>query len=239
MMAFAIIPKPMVALVSPPWFVHPVRNYVASLLFSDIRDIKPRQALDAGAGRLRNFAMFPPGTYTGVSNDMPDMERGLEEQAKLISKKGAPLLVELDLNEKFTYLGNYDLVVSTATLDYLLDPIDTLERLADLILPNGNALFSISFGRAREIKNSKLPSMFREVEAVPVGNNTRSRNLLEFVREECGEFATLDNQGEFSMKNTPEVRERMWELAVQEMTSPTNMSYADHLYVRCLERIAS
>ena len=65
--------------------------------------------------------MFPPGSYTGLSNDIASIKLGLERQAKFIAKNGMPILIEADLNESFAHLGTYDLVVSTATLDYMLD----------------------------------------------------------------------------------------------------------------------
>ncbi len=94
------------------------------------QEVAPKKALDAGAGKLRNFWMFPKGSYTGVGKQRGDLKDGRAMCSDQIKVLGNPDLHVFDLNNDFHFFGPFDMVVCTGTADYFDDPADVLRRMA-------------------------------------------------------------------------------------------------------------
>ncbi len=119
----------------------PARNYVLHLLHTHIKMVSPASSLDAGAGELRNYWMFP-GKYVGIALSRPAYFLGLEraEYRKLATNKILPEVYLMRLESDFSFLGSFELCVSTFTLEYVQDRFDVVQRLSDRVSQNGSLI---------------------------------------------------------------------------------------------------
>lgn len=118
----------------------PSKNYMFHLLYRDIVAHNPARSLEAGAGQLRNFWMYP-GAYVGISHNRPAYFRGLTRglNRPLIRKNGPPEVYLMRLERDFSFLGLFNLCVCTQTIFYVDNPVDVGRRLAER-LDKGGAL---------------------------------------------------------------------------------------------------
>ena len=239
-MSWSFIEKPQVPILSPPLFFNPSRNYIASLLGADIALANPHRALDAGAGELRTFPLFPAGSYTGVGLEQSSFEAGLKRHAKRIARMGTPTLIIADLEGDLDNLGQFDLVVCTATAIYFKNMPRTLVRLASLITQNGRMLFDIPAACVDDVIRSGLVELFENVEVIPYDclgvpkfpeclSHLNLHSLQERLRRsKAEEPATL--------KIPQEELDAFFQHVVHEMTTATPISQCRSAYIRCVGR---
>jgi len=129
-------PKPQIPLMKLS--DNPSKNYVFNLLRHHIAEINPARALDAGCGDLRNLWMFP-GTYVGITAHRFTFELALQREPnpQIIQKRGLPTIYVMRLETEFSFLGAFDLCVSTFTLIYLKDPVHVIARLSERVKQGG------------------------------------------------------------------------------------------------------
>jgi hypothetical protein len=127
--------KPIVPL-DRPLSPNPSKNYILNLLSHHIARANPSVSLDAGAGagELRNLWMFP-GKYVGISHRRDTYCRGLKRppNPQVIQKRGRPAVYLVRLESDFSFLGSFDLCVSTFTLGYVADRLDVITRLSERV----------------------------------------------------------------------------------------------------------
>ncbi len=121
---------------------NPAKNYMYNLLYHDIQAAAPARSLDAGMGRMRNFWMFP-GKYVGIGVNRSDTAEGLDLQDNIVitRERGVPELYLMLLDRDMSFLGDFDLCVSTFTLIYVKDTLDVVGRLSDRVRRGGTLLF--------------------------------------------------------------------------------------------------
>jgi SAM-dependent methyltransferase len=145
---------------------NPAKNYFFNLLYQDIAAARPARALDAGMGRLRNYWMFP-GKYVGIGRHKAPAVQGIElaEHVAMMRERGLPELYLMLLESDFSFLGEFDLCVSTFTLCYAKDSVDVVCRLAERLRPGGTLLFQDTPEKAARYLEALAPH-FEEVEAI-------------------------------------------------------------------------
>jgi hypothetical protein len=121
----------------------PCKSYLFSLLCRDIRDAGPVRALDAGAGELRNYWMFP-GHYVGITISEKEYFAGVRRWADtgLFPATFRPEVYLMRLERDFAFLGLFQLVVCTNTIKYVTNPCDAIARLAERVAQHGSLLLS-------------------------------------------------------------------------------------------------
>lgn len=129
--------KPIVDL-STHWHApRPSVNYMFHLLAHHIKSVNPRRGLDAGAGELRNYWMFP-NNYIGISHNRADYFRGMKTTVPhLLTVKPKPKVYLMRLESDFSFLGEFDLCVCTRTLLYVADHVDVVRRLSERVDKGG------------------------------------------------------------------------------------------------------
>jgi hypothetical protein len=235
--SWSFVDKPHVPILSPPMFFNPARNYLASLLGADIALAKPRRALDAGAGELRSFPLFPAGSYTGVGLEQSSFDAGLKRQAKRIARWGQPKLIVADLDGDVSTLGEFDLVVCTRTAFYFKNMPRTLLQLANLITENGRMLFDIPADRLDDVIGSGLVELFENVEVIAYD----CLGVPEFP--DCFDhlnLQSLKDRLQESKNEKPEIPQAeldaFFQHVVHEMTTAAPVSQCRYVYIRCFGR---
>lgn len=179
---------------------NPAKNYIFNLLHQDIQAAGPERSLDAGMGKLRNYWMFP-GRYVGIGrHKMPAMQ-GIQmpENAQFMRERGLPELYLMLMESDFSFLGAFDLCVSTFTLCYAKDSYDVVGRLAARLRRGGTLLFQDTRDKAERYRQLLLPH-FERVEIVYWGMQHTNVFIEPFVKPQ---FAELQRQ-EMEAPNTPE-----------------------------------
>jgi 2-polyprenyl-3-methyl-5-hydroxy-6-metoxy-1,4-benzoquinol methylase len=107
----------------------------------DIHPLLPTCApriLDVGAGAGATLAwlktIYPGAQTTGIELN-PDLEVEL--------KKNADVAIIGDVNECIAQLGTYDLILLLDVLEHLPDSIATLQKIRDLLRPEGSVIVSL------------------------------------------------------------------------------------------------
>ncbi len=133
--------KPRIELASQPYAPNPSKNYVYQVLYRDVREANPDRALDAGCGELRNFWMFP-GAYVGISHNRPGYFNGVRRwiEHKVIAPDQRPEVYLMRLQRAFDFLGLFDLVVCTNTLEYIPERDDVVRRLSQRVARGGSMI---------------------------------------------------------------------------------------------------
>jgi SAM-dependent methyltransferase len=229
---FLIVSKPTVRILDPPLFPHPARNYLASLVANDIAALDPKRALDAGAGELRMFPLFPPGSYTGVGLNREEFDLGVRRHTLTAEDLPHANMIVADLNQEFAFLGVFDLVVCTGTAHSFTDPARTLMRLAQRLAPGGNMLFQVPTALLENIKDAGIGAMFDRVEVIPYD----SRGVPP--PPECFQHLGVDlkQKPDGSYEMTPKIRQALRELCIDEMNTESGLSASKSLYFRCIGR---
>jgi SAM-dependent methyltransferase len=230
---FVIIAKPTVRILDPPLFPHPPRNYMASLVANDIATINPKRALDAGAGELRMFSLFPPGSYTGVGLSREEFEMGIRRHKLTAEDLAQSKIIVADLNKDFAFLGSFDLVVCTGTAHSFSEPAHTLKRLAQRLVPRGNMLFQTPAVFFENIKDVGIGAMFDRVEVVPYDSLGIPPPPACFQHLEADELRR-NPDGFYAI--TPKIRQALRKLCIDEMNANTGLSTSKSLYFRCIGR---
>jgi SAM-dependent methyltransferase len=179
---------------------NPAKNYFFNLLYQDIAAVRPARALDAGMGRLRNYWMFP-GKYVGIGRHKIPAMQGIElpEHVAMMQERGIPELYLMLLESDFSFLGEFDLCVSTFTLCYAKDSVDVVSRLAERLRPGGSLLFQDTLEKTEQYLKALAPH-FEHVEAIYWGMANTNFFMEPFVKPE---FSALQRQ-EMEAPNTPE-----------------------------------
>jgi hypothetical protein len=203
---------------------------MASILAADIAAIEPKKALDAGAGELRTFPLFPAGSYTGIVLDASEIAAGLTRQAKHVKKNGRPNFVVTDLNGDFGFLGMFDLVVCTGTAAQLTNAVDTLRRLAAHVRTGGTMLVEIPVEMLTPVLHGVVADDFERVEVVALDTlglppYPECLRPLGLARNEIVEGR--------NMILSAEDIERLLRFAVDEMNAEPFIEKAMSAYIRC------
>jgi len=149
----------------------PSKNYLFHLLHHDIRSCSPSRSLDAGAGELRNYWMFP-GHYVGISHNRPAYARGLVRgfNPNIVREKGPPEVYLMRLERDFSFLGLFDLCVCTQTIAYMDNPIDVAGRLADRVKAGGTLILDDIIEREGQYR-AALADKFDDIEVIYWGRS--------------------------------------------------------------------
>ena len=192
----AAIHKPWVKIL--PLSERPAKAYAFSLLKAHIADICPRRSLDAGCGELRNRWMFS-GEYVGITHNRSAYFMGLKrgENEGLQSEVYA-----MRLETDFSFLGTFDLVVSTQTLIYVEDPLAVVRRLSDRVGHGGSLIFDYKLEEGSEKFRSVLATDYANVDIVYYGfedcfDVAPKDRLFELVEREMKAPNLPDNHGWF------------------------------------------
>ena len=205
---------------------------MASLLFSDIKRFNPKRALDAGAGKLRNFRFFPPHSYTAVGLTMKSLEEGRESQRQLAAKRGEPTLIEANLDLDFSFLGTFDLVVCTGTAILLENASDTFVRLAHHITSGGNLILDMPINLFSSLEESGIDKLFQRVEAIPFDGLDIPEALDDFL-ESAGVLSGVgDDLGDFGSNLSDDQIRFLTDLTGDEMKTSSTVEGSRQIYVR-------
>ena len=195
----------------------------------------PKKALDAGAGKLRNFWMFPKGSYTGVGKQRGDLKDGRAMCSDQIKVLGNPDLHVFDLNNDFHFFGPFDMVVCTGTADYFDDPADVLRRMGLLLTKGGTLVFEIKSERFQELNDVGLGELFSISEAVPfnclgvpIAPEYVARELLGVSKKEFDNGILIE--GHFGAIINHHCQEEMTTVA-------KGLSNSRQIYVTCRGRV--
>jgi hypothetical protein len=196
---------------------NPAKNYIFNLLQHDIAAADPARSLDAGAGELRNFWMFP-GQYFGISHRKATFLRGLqyEVNAEIIAERGMPHVYLQRLESDFSYLGAFDLVACTFTLEYVQDRLSAALRLSDRVSRGGTCLLEgeLKDGGARIVE--AIAPLYDRVHVTYWGTPATNR-LLENFSDPA--FVPLTQQ-ELRTANVPEGHDRFYISAFGKKADP-------------------
>lgn len=122
---------------------NPAKNHAFHMLLMHARMLRPSRSLDAGAGELRNFWMFPKG-YTGIALSPYQLRVGLERPPtpELTERGWIPDLYAMRLQSDFSFLGTFDFAVSTNTLVYVPEYADVAARMSDRVREGGSMIIT-------------------------------------------------------------------------------------------------
>jgi len=156
--------KPIITLMDAQLSPRPAKNYIRNLLFRDIASLRPTTSLDAGAGDLANYWMFP-GKYCGVGKHLERLKEGIAHahNKKFFEQRGFPSLYRLDLDKDISFLGPFDLCVCTETIFYLDDPVSAVRRLIDTVRQGGNLIMDDRYLDRFDDYVDVLSSSFQDV----------------------------------------------------------------------------
>ena len=161
------------------------------------------------------------------------MEDALPTMSDLRKRLGEPTRYVMDLNEAFDSIGPFDLVVCTATADYLERPMDTLERLALLLHPGGTLLFQVSTRHVDAFLACGLNDLFGSVSYFTYDCLDGPRHPSSITKSLLGSAALgADDTGDL----TPGMKTKLVKLGQLEMTTPCELADAQNIYVRCRSR---
>jgi hypothetical protein len=134
--------KPLVNLVTGWCAERPSLNYMFHLLFHHINSLNPQRSLDAGAGELRNYWMFP-NHYVGIGHERAEFFKGMKRPPtpELMLVKPRPEVYLMRLESDFSFLGEFDLCVCTRTIFYVDDRFDVIQRLSARVKDGGALIF--------------------------------------------------------------------------------------------------
>jgi hypothetical protein len=181
----------------------PSVNYMLHLLAHHINSLNPLRSLDAGAGELRNYWMFP-NHYVGISRNRAEFFRGMEimftPQIQLV--KPRPEVYLMRLESDFSFLGEFDLCVCTRTIFYVADRFDVLQRLSARVKEGGALIFDddiVHLDRYLDLLNDQYESI----------------SVIYWALDGCNE--TCPNMPEWSHEKPPETFIRLTD---KEMHAP-------------------
>jgi hypothetical protein len=197
---------------------NPAKNYIFNLLYHDIQAANPGRSLDAGMGRMRNFWMFP-GKYVGIGVKKADTESGLrlEDNIAVMRERGEPELYLALLEKDISFLGDFDLCVSTFTLIYVEDKLDTVARLSDRVRRGGTLLFQVpALGTGEEYLRLLSPH-YDTVEIVYWGMAHTNFFMEPFDKPRFKEL----ERAEMEAPNTPEGHSDFYVRAFGKRTDPS------------------
>lgn len=131
---------------------NPSKNYLFNLLYCHITAVNPERSLDAGIGELRNLWMFP-GRYIGIGHRKSAYLKGLlrDPNPAIIRERGAPDVFLMRLENDFSFLGAFDLCVSTFTMDYVENRNDAIMRLSDRVEKDGSLILQANLNDSAEL----------------------------------------------------------------------------------------
>ena len=142
----------------------------------------PRDVLDAGAGLLRNYPLFP-GSYTTIGIDAEELRHGIESNSALITPDRIPKVYELDMNEEFGFLGPFDYCVCTATLDYMTDPFFSIGCMEAMLRKRGHLFFTLGDKAKGLALAERLALSFEWVFVVYYGSTDTPQDLSSVAAE--------------------------------------------------------
>ena len=212
---------------------------MSSVIYRDIQAAAPRRALDAGAGKLKNFFMFPRGSYHGLGLDKAPMEQALESMTDVLAQRAVPTMYAMDLNEDFHSIGPFDLVVCTGTTAYLADPVDCVRRLALLLNAGGTLLFDMATERFPQLAAGDLGNLFENVTYFAYDCLGIPESPADIARDILGAPAFATDLCDFAVDLTDEMKNRLFKLSRTEMETNCEISAAKQLYVSCRGRTQS
>ena len=214
------IAKPQIPLFDEPYALNPAKNYMLQLLWHRILELQPERSLDAGAGALRNCWMFP-GQYVGISLNKPAFYKGLSLYRQQVGSGPTPLVYLMRLQSDFSFLGLFDLCVSTGTLEYVPEREDVVGRLSKAVRRGGSLIVSDEI-RWLESYIKLLEPHYRQLEIV-----YWSSSETGFMDEQIEHPRVLElSRLEMSLPNRRELHAAFYLVGQSKVTEDTHHSPA-------------
>jgi len=229
--------KPVVPIMKRAIAPKPTKNFIWNLLYGDIQRLQAMKSLDAACGQLRNYWMFTKGAYCGLDRTYSQLVYGQQgaNNRRLINQRGRDNieLVCGDMERHLDSLGEFDLCVSTGTIEYIDNAVTVLGSLSDTIHKAGNLLISMS-GKMNltETIVDYLISQYEIVELIYMQSHEVHEWEQSYNRQQ--QPSGKQKAADFSVYSIPEAKIK--EMTFYEMSLPNVAELHMGIYVRALNK---